>query len=385
MGLPKKETPSCYGANIEIQCLLHTRCNLRCKFCFETKSGGIRENSKINLDYIHELPNIIESTIVPRYHRKTGIVEISMMGGELFSDDIPDEIFKEYEQFATSMKDMIHRNYPEVTIRFKCLSNGVYQNLDRVTKFLDTFQSKIILSYDPVDRFSCNRQKEMWFNTFQYFKSIEKYKLTLSIVLTKKTIEKYVSDDIYFLKLGNMIYTDTNIYVPRLDYQEYLPSDDDLFQFFLWCIKHRLFNVSTVHNLFIAAIHGINTSSCGSKSDFIFGEDFLQKYNEHFVNKCTEESPISKEEYYGIFAKDIKDVCGCAQYKRPLGLQKRGCLYCEHFKYCPKMCWTQILFQYYPLMECPFKRTIEYIRENRAIQNQFEEWRKEYDQYHTTL
>ena len=384
MSLSAKETPSCYGANIEIQCLLHTHCNLRCKFCFETKSGGIRENNKINVDYIRKLPKIIERSIIPRYKRKNGIVEISMMGGELFSDDIPDEIFDEYYNFASAMKEMIHENYPDATIRFKCLSNGVYKNLDRVIQFLDSFGSKIILSYDPIDRFSCDQQKQIWKETFDYFKNKEKYKLTLSIVLTKKTILEYFNDPL-FITLGNMIYTDTNIYVPRLDYHEYLPSDDDLFNFYKWCIDHELFNLSMVHNLFIAAIHNINTSSCGRKSDFIFGEDFLKKYNSNFVDKCTEESPIPKDEYYGYYSDVIKDVCDCARYKRPIGLQKRGCFTCEHFKYCPKMCWTQILFQHYPMGECPFKRTIDLIQNNKDLGKQFDAWRKEYDSYHSTI
>ena len=385
MSLSAKETPSCYGANIEIQCLLHTHCNLRCKFCFETKSGGIRENNKINVDYIRKLPRDIFDTIFPTM-QKFNIVYFNMniMGGELFSDDIPDDIFDEYYNFASTMKEMIHNNYPDATIRFKCLSNGVYKNLDRVIQFLDSFESKIILSYDPIDRFSCDQQKQIWKETFDYFKNKEKYKLTLSIVLTKKTILKYF-DDPLFTTLGNMIYTDTNIYVPRLDYQEYLPSDDDLFNFYKWCIDHELFNISMVHNLFIAAIHNINTSSCGRKSDFIFGEDFLKKYNSDFVDKCTEESPIPKDEYYGYYSDEIKDVCDCARYKRPIGLQKRGCFTCEHFKYCPKMCWTQILFQHYPIGECPFKRTIDLIQNNKDLGKRFDAWRKEYDSYHSTI
>ena len=43
---------------IEIQCVLHTECNLRCKFCFETEEAGIRKPTSINIDYIKKLPEI---------------------------------------------------------------------------------------------------------------------------------------------------------------------------------------------------------------------------------------------------------------------------------------------------------------------------------------
>ena len=95
------------------------------------------------------------------------------------------------------------------------------------------------------------------------------------------------------------------------------------------------------------------------------------------MNKCVEESPLGKEFYYGKNADRIEDTTNCGKYKRPIGIQKRGCLMCGYFKQCPKVCWTQILFDKYQISECPTKRTFEYLDKHPEIIKKYEQWRNE--------
>jgi hypothetical protein len=372
---------------IEVQCLLHTLCNLRCKFCFETKEKGIREDTKINIDYIKNLPNeVVELVLSKIGEGNISKVEISMMGGELFFDSLPDSVFDLYREFAYSIQSKLKEKIPGIECKFKCLSNGIYTNHKRVENFLREFGARLILSYDPVDRFTCQSQKDMWFNTFKYFKDKPEFKLTLSAVLTKKTIDAYIDGDEMFEKTGNAIYIDSNIYVPRLDYHDYLASDEDLFRFYKWALDTGKFNISHVNNILIAHQYGICSSSCGKKrSDYMFGEDFEQKYQSRYINKCTEESPLDKEYYYGEYANQIEDTCDCTRYKQPLGLQKRGCLFCDYYSHCPKMCWSQVLFDKYEVGECPIQRVYEYLDNNPIIINNYKQWREKYEKNWLTV
>ena len=363
---------------IEVQCLLHTQCNLRCKFCFETKEKGIRENNCINLDYIKQLPDQVTALLLDKTRTANiDMIEISMMGGEIFSDNLPDSMFDVYREFANSIRNKLRAEIPNIECKFKCLSNGVYKNHKRVEAFLREFNARLILSYDPVDRFTSDKQKEIWLNTFNYFNNKKEFALTISAVLTKRSIAAYIDVDDIFEKIGNVIFIDGNIYVPRLDYEEYLPNDDDIFNFYKWALDNGKFNISLVNNILLSHAHGVILPSCGSsRSDFIFGEDFEDKYGWRYINKCTEESPICKDKYYGSNASLIPDATNCSKYKQPLGMQKRGCLMCEYFSKCPKVCWTQTLFDQYKVTVCPVQRVYKYLESNPQIVDAFEKWRE---------
>ena len=119
---------------------------------------------------------------------------------------------------------------------------------------------------------------------------------------------------------------------------------------------------------------------CGeNRCCFMFWEKFTQKYNFPYINKCCEESPISKEEYYGIYANDIKDVNNCLEYKHHLARDRRGCYYCDYHGKCSEFCWTQVLFDKYELSTCPIKRIYQYIEDNPSIIDRYKSWEDKYE------
>ena len=351
-----------------VQCLLHTLCNLNCKFCFETKEKGIRENTNINIDYIKKLPDEVVKSILPiMKENEIKAFSLYLMGGELFSDNISGEIFDIYTEFAHAIRSKF--NDESIECVFNVVSNGIFTKRKRVEDFIREFKVRLILSYDPMDRFCSNQQKELWYETFSYFKNIGEFEIALSTLLTKRNIDAYITGDEIFERIGSEVFIDSNIYVPRLDYNGYLPGDDDLFNFYKWAIDNGKFNISDVNSILK------HSHICQQEFYYAFGESIGMSC----VSNCLEGLPFSKDEYYGDCSSKICDDTNCLKYKQPLGLQKRDCLICEYYMDCAEMCWTQILFHKYNLTSCPIQRIYQYIENNPTISDNFNNWRNLYE------
>ena len=354
---------------IEIQCILHTLCNLRCKFCYQTKEKGIREDTLINVDYIKQLPDEIVASITPiMKENNIRVVKITFLGGELLSDDISDSIFDLYREFLYNVQSKLNAKIPDIRYEFLSMSNGIFRNHDRVGDFLKEFNARISLSYDPVDRFSSHYQKDVWYEAFQYLRNrgIDTY---IAAVISKRNIYAYINGDPFFEKIGNNVFVELEEYSPRLDYHDYLPGDDDLFNFYKWALDNQKFNISDVNSILK------HSHICQQEFYYAFGESTGISY----ISNCLEGLPFSKEEYYGRYDCEIEDDTDCLRCKQPLGIQKRGCLMCEYYMECSEMCWTQVLFEKYEMTTCPIQRVYKYIEENPHIQFNFQKWREMYE------
>nr|DAP16833.1 MAG TPA: Molybdenum cofactor biosynthesis protein A barrel, LIGAND BINDING PROTEIN [Caudoviricetes sp.] len=350
--------------NFEVRFHLFNRCNLRCKFCSET-DNGIRCDQKIDVEYIRSLPNQLVSNIEDILRNgKENIISVNIMGGELFSDDIPDEIFKEYENLIEST-DRFLKSTGTIThpIKYLCTSNGVYHHIDRVISFLKKFNMDIKLSYDFFGRFSHNTQEALWWETCNQLID-HGIVVNVSMVLTKPNIESLMNNEIIF---PPSIDIHTHDYIPRFDYKDYIISDDDLFEFYQYCIDHGDTRI-TVLNDYIRALQTKSTKQicCENTYDMIFNPSFKNKYGLDCMYQC-DDIPSNLDFYYGTDVTKIGCFYNCLGDKRELGLQKRGCYCCEHYEYCPKMCWNKILFQHYELNECPIKRIYQYIERHPEL------------------
>jgi hypothetical protein len=361
----------------DIRCHLHTLCNLRCKFCSETKEKGIRENNNINIDYIKQLPDEIINAISPMLKRDgRNIISVGLQGGELFSDDLPDSMLDEYGEFCFNLQSKLKEKNLDIEFKLIAISNGVFKNYNRVEKFLRKFNIRLTLSYDPVDRFSCNSQKEVWYETFKYFKDKKEFNVHISTVFTKKNIDVYLAGDEMFERIGNDICVVNHEYFPRLDYHDYLASDEDLFRFYKWALDNNKFNIAHIYNIIISYKTGKPSTTCNETMDYLFDENYKLKYNKGYINQCA-DNPIDKQEYYGEYASQITDDTDCSRCKESSGIQKRCCLLCEYYSQCPKMCWTQILFDKYEMATCPIHQVYQYLENNPNIIDNYDNWRKE--------
>ena len=353
-----------YNNFFDIRFQLFEHCNLSCKFCSETEFMGIRNNQYIDPEYMRSLPGIVFHTFNNKIDPSVdNIISLCFMGGELFSDDIPDDIFDEYYHTITDITKQFEQISPDSKISHIFLTNGVYRKYQRVLDIVNHFSAKITFSYDFVGRFTSNYQKLLWNKNVQtcMHSNID---TRISLVLSKPNINYILSNGIPFDR--NLIIV-THDYVPRLDYQEYLPSDDDLFNFYKWCIDHLEYKIPLIDTIVSPMLSGELTDNyCMTTNDYIFNKKYINKYNSTHICQCS-DIPCSAEEYYGNYGHLIDNHCNCLGKKYEIGLQKRGCFTCEHFKYCPKMCWTQILFQHYPLGECPIKRIYEYISRDSEL------------------
>ena len=355
---------------IEVQCYLHTLCNLGCKFCFQNDENGIRENNKINLDYIKSLPGEISEVILPIMKRDgIGNIRIIILGGELFSDNIPDSMFDVYREFVYELQSKLRKEIPDLGSKLLTMTNGIYTKHERIEKFLREFNGSIAFSYDPIDRFNNDAQREIWHKTLKYFYGIG-LDVFLTNVLTKKNIYAYINEDSLFDRIPNDVYAEIVEYSPGLNYHDYLPNDDDIFNFYKWALDNGKFNISHIGHILE------HTEACDHEITYSFGEYLHKQYNKSYANECNEIFPFTKDEYYGACANKIEDPNDCGRCKESLAYQKRGCFSCEYYGNCPKMCCTQILFDKYEITQCPISRVYKYLEENPNILVKYNNWRE---------
>ena len=356
-----------YKANevYEFSFSLYTHCNLRCKFCFQ--------NHKYDVDP-YNISDLIEKSRLDITNilqdRAIKLILVRMYGGELFSDDIPDEIFDEYHVFIRNLEEFIYRVRNDIKLVFYWGTNAVFTKRDRVKRLLESHIGFIAPSYDSVGRFISKQQKNIWWETAEYF--IHQKKLTsISIMLVKPCIEAYIHGDEYFEKIPGNIWIDVNQYIPNSNYQEYLPSDDDIYNFYKWCIDTNHFNVEILFNIINNMVEDISFEHCFCKHSKFFSSTQITK------NCIYKYSNLSQDNFYHDDSSYNVSESNCNDINREIGLQKRGCFTCEHFKYCPKMCWTSIIGTMVQLSnQCPYDRIYKYIEQNNNVLDNFIKFRQ---------
>lgn len=352
----------------EISCSLFSLCNLNCNFCFQDHNDYtinteniIRMSSTI-VDVIRQ--DVIDYDIDKKFY-------IRIYGGELFSDNIPDHIFSTYQYFYDLIKSELNRYFPGRDIEVYWGSNGVFNNYERVDTLLENTHSFIALSYDPTDRFHNINQKEIWLKALNHF-HIKGTLSSVSIMLIKPTLLKYLEGDKYFFQIPQDVSIDVNQYISNPNYEKYLMCDDEIFIFYRWCIDNRSFNVEPINTAISNYINGYGERHCYCKCSNFF--DVSGYSTKNCVNKY---SKLPAEYFYGEFSSQVTEE-NCTEVKNYLGIQKRGCMICEHYTYCPTICWTSIIFKGYKTTVCPYQKLFEYLKSNPKIIDYFKEWENQH-------
>lgn len=353
----------------EVSCSLFSQCNLNCNFCFQD-----HDNFHIDINKIMKIPErivkVIEQDVIDYSIDKKFYIRI--YGGEPFHDGIPDNIFTAYLNFYNLLKACLNVYFPKRDIEIYWGSNGVFKNHERVDALLSKTCSFIALSYDPVDRFHDGNQKDIWLKSLKHF--YRKGTLSsVSVMLIKPALEKLFVGDKYFMQIPQGITIDVNQYISNPGYERYLMTDDEIYSFYKWAIDNRMFNVDPINSAISNYLSKDPERHCYCKCSNFF--DVNGNNTKNCVNKY---SKLPAEDFYGEFSSQVTEE-NCTEVKNYLGLQKRGCLYCEHYSYCPTICWTSIIFKSYKTTTCPYQRLYEYLNDNPGIIKNFKDWRNQYE------
>ena len=163
--------------------------------------------------------------------RNIKTVDINVMGGELFCDEIPDALFDDYREFAR-----IINNYAKprgVDFKINWVTNLVYTDNDRVLSLIHDLEKEmdigIVTSYDPRGRFNKETLALFLKNLPEYDGLIG----PIGIVLTRPNIKALLKDDDEIFKF---IYEKYGVYFdyysPEKSAKVMAPSDVELLEMF---------------------------------------------------------------------------------------------------------------------------------------------------------
>lgn len=338
----------------EMSISLFDRCNLNCKFCFEKHDKGI------DAKYIDDLPNLLVEKFqnVIKEYKNIKVLNLRIWGGELFFDALDDSIFQMYFDFVDKTNLLFASQFNDIKLRYSWLSNGVFTKYDRVEKLLKHSSGVISFSYDPIDRFSNQAQKEMMLNSYDHFNKLGLVNV-ISITLTKQTVKAYVSGSTDIDKFKDS-YIDINFYSPNNGWEELLLSADDLYVFFKWAIQNNLTNCGVIASLIDTANGKTVRRYCDCKTSMQIA------YGMSTVDCAIRGSCMKLEDFYGKYASCLDDQNN-NEIKAALGIKKMHCLECQYFNNCQMPCWITVIFKGYKYEYCPYERIIQLIQSKKLM------------------
>lgn len=334
-------------SRLSFDCVLTESCNLRCDHCFQ---HHVLKNIP-TLDSLNELKTILKETIEEESKCKDLTqVDLSFRGGEIFQDIIHDEVIEGYKDLILYVNNLV----PNLDFNVDFVSNGIFKKHERILDLLESTNGRLSLSYDPVGRFKAERQLDLFQNSLNYFSKKKKI-YSIYITLTKESIDAYMSDKSLLDRFDGLI-IDVSYFIPNTI--SHSASDDDLFMFFKYLLDNRYFNVSYISDM-IRNIKGElpKIPRCCNCANTIVVYQGKKHYD------CNILIPnLKKEDFYDDISK-LTDRNG-VKLLTEQGINKRGCLLCNHFNSCPMYCWMTFNNKDYKMLDCPHKRIFEYIKNN---------------------
>lgn len=215
----------------EIEIHLFEFCNLNCRFC------GQDHDSKVGFDSIVE-----KSLEVIAFIHKSPLEKhiVNIMGGEVFNDLIPDELFEHYLEFAQNILKYADENNQYVTMNW--VTNLIFKKKERVWNLLENlsdYNGKVNLStsYDFEGRGYAGQVNSLFAKNLYEFK--EKI-YTIGFVLTSPAIKNFIEGhDPFFEKIKNDFVLYFDYYVPEeKNCTELMPSDKELYDAFVYAATH---------------------------------------------------------------------------------------------------------------------------------------------------
>lgn len=297
----------------EVEIHLFEYCNLNCAFCGQDHDSTVGMDRESILDKAVE---IIKFFIKSNQTKHT----INIMGGEIFNDEIPDELFSHYREFRSKIVTWVNDNGHEV--RFNWVTNLIFRKLDRVVKFIDECEhSYISTSYDFSGR-GLDINKSLLFK--RNLDILGDYITVIGFVLTRPAIRKILSDsDKGFKELYSKYTLYFDYYVPELSADKLMPSDEELLEVFQFVAD----NYPEVYPIKDWLVNRENKMTCYSLNKLTLlpdGREVKCRYMDYDDDAF--DTPIDYSSNENIIEAH---------------LNRNECLQCEFFDRCGFRCFVQ--------------------------------------------
>ena len=318
------------GKTGEIIVTLFEYCNLSCKFCNQD------HNSLKGIDTILEKIDIVKQ-IISRTPKQQ--YSVHFMGGEVFADALPDSVYLDYAKLCSELRSWASEQDIELELCFT--TNMVFKNTERLDNFLLNSNPTLLTSFDPAARFN----KE----TFEIFKTnVMSYKDFLSsvnVIMTKPTINKFMSNDIEFF---DYLYDNFNVYfdyyTPEKNMAMFIPNDVQLRDFMIYMLKHY--------------------------PEALPFADYTKKFKKQM--SCMDTITIMPDNSFGactILLNNFKNVTASKHQMEQEWLKQYNCLECPHFQYCSMGCFLSNHMQSFRTQEaCWLSEVYDVVHSDTSIQ-----------------
>jgi sulfatase maturation enzyme AslB (radical SAM superfamily) len=211
----------------EIILILFEYCDLDCVFCMQDHDSMVGVDTIVNK--IEPLRKSVEQLLT----KGKDNFQVHLMGGELFSDKLPDSIFDDYLILINSIRSLAEEK--NVVLEISIATNYIFTKTERVKKFIQAADVIIMSSYDPAGRFN-TENFEIFKNNLQEFKE---YTRAVGIVMTKQNIDKFIKGNIPFF---DYIYDNFVVffdhYGPQKNQNILSPKDVELRDFMIHMLDH---------------------------------------------------------------------------------------------------------------------------------------------------
>lgn len=316
------------GIQKEAHLVLFEYCNLSCSFCHQDHDSRVGLSSAEMWD---KAETLMANT------KPTDQYILNITGGELFLDEIPDEIFETYYQIAKRL----FTYYDDVLIIFG--ANLIYTRVDRLENLIQRLEPlgrvRIATSYDPAGRFD-RRSYELFMSNLN---NLRAYVDTVNVVITKQNIERILTGkdtpDLTWLCDNFTVYFDH--YIPSVSFETVQPTEDQIGELYLYLNEHH----PNSHPLLSWKANEENITTC--RSTKIITKDGI-------VTTCWSEAGKDAilDEGLGLIAK---------QQAEERFLEHYGCLACEYYSRCGLRCFLHHSFVESETQTCSIKSMFDVI------------------------
>lgn len=291
----------------EAHLILFERCNMRCSFCHQDHDSKVGLSGDLMIDKALTLLRVT--------HPDTPIV-VNLTGGELFMNEITDEVFETYYQIGR----MILNHFHDVKLVYG--TNLVYHDTARVRYLIERLRlidPKVYLatSYDPAGRFN-PAQRDLFFKNLA---ELDDLISTVNVVITKQNIALFLEgkegEELSWMCEKYDVYFDH--YIPSTMYAYHQP-DEDLISAMYIALNEKYPNSYPIKDW---KSNVINETTC--RSTKIINKDGV-------VSTCWSEAGKDAilDEAEGLKAKDAAEVAFVEHY---------GCFTCEYYSRCGLRCF----------------------------------------------